>query len=111
MYIIGITLVSILLDVVTGFIKAFFNKSINSTILRNGGKHKTAEILAIVFAVFIKYAFTKLNISVGFDVMIVICLYIFIMECISIIENIGEMNDKALPTKIRELFEKLRKEI
>ena len=111
MYIIIVTLIAILLDVVTGFVKAFFNKSVNSTVLRNGGKHKVAEIFSIVLAIFVKYAFTILKISIGFDILIVICTYIIIMECISIIENIGDMNSNALPNKIRNLFEKLRKEI
>lgn len=106
-----IAMCSIGIDIITGFAKAFFGKGFNSTILRTGGKHKFAEIMALLFVLFLEYAFKKLDISIGFSIVDVTSGYIFVMECISILENIGEMNEKALPKKVKNLFEKLRKEI
>lgn len=104
------TVMSIGIDILSGLIKAFFTTGFNSTILRRGGKNKLGEMLAIVFAVFISKAQIKFNVVLGFDVVMIVCSYIFIMECVSIIENIGQLNDKAIPEKLRSLFEKLRDE-
>lgn len=111
MAVIIIALCGIVLDVVTGIAKALFTTGFNSTVIREGGKHKFGEILAIVFSVFIKHSLNYFNVAIGFDVTYLTCAYIFAMECISIIENIGQLNDKAVPTKIRKLFEKLNKEV
>lgn len=104
------TVMSIVLDILTGLLKAFFTTGFNSTVLRKGGKNKLGEILSIVFAVFISKAQSKFNVALGFDVVLVVCSYIFIMENISILENIGQLNDKAIPHKLRQFFEKLKDE-
>ena len=104
------TVMSIGIDILSGLIKAFFTTGFNSTILRQGGKNKLGEILAIIFTVFISKAQFQFNVVIGFDVVTIVCSYIFVMECISIIENIGQLNDKAIPRKLRKLFEKLRDE-
>lgn len=111
MAVIIIALCGIVLDVITGCIKAFFTTGFNSSVIREGGKHKFGEILAIVFSIFIGYSLKYFKVSIGFDVTYLTCAYIFVMECISIIENIGLLNDKAVPTKIKKLFEKLNKEV
>lgn len=111
MAVIIIALCGIVLDVVTGCIKALFTTGFNSTILREGGKHKFGEILAIIFSIFINFSLEYFRVSIGFDVTYLTCAYIFTMECISIIENIGELNEKAIPNKLKKLFEKLNKEV
>lgn len=111
MTVIIIALCCIILDVVTGCVKALFTTGFNSTLLREGGKHKFGEILAIVFSMFIEHSLKYFNVSIGFDVTYLTCAYIFVMECISIIENIGQLNDKAIPNKLKKLFEKLNKEV
>lgn len=105
-----LTLACIGLDILTGTVKAFFTTGLNSKIMREGGKHKASEILAILFGKFIGYALAFYELSIGIDVQRVICTYIFIMESISIIENIGVLNPKALPEEIKKFFEKLNKE-
>lgn len=102
------TIGSIVFDVITGICAAFFNGEINSSILREGGKHKLSEILAIGFGVFAQYALQYFNLNIGIDLLSVICVYIFLMECVSILENIGAMNHTALPDSIKNVFHKLK---
>ena len=47
--IIIVAFVGIVLDVLTGFIKAWFNKQVDSSIIREGGKNKIREIIIIIF--------------------------------------------------------------
>lgn len=111
--IIIVAVVGIVLDIVTGFIKALFNKQIDSSIIREGGKHKISEILIIIFSIYVKKGIVYLNVEIPFNPVTLVCGYIIVMECISIIENIGNMNSKCIPPKLSEFFKKLseRKEI
>ena len=105
--IIIVALVGIVLDVITGFVKAWFNKQVDSSILREGGKHKISEILIIVFAIYVKKGIVYLNVGIPFNPVTLVCGYIIVMECTSIIENIGNMNRKCIPPKLSEFFKKL----
>lgn len=40
-----------------------------------------------------------LEINVGFSIFKLVCTYLIIMECISIIENLGKMNPNVFPKK------------
>lgn len=106
-----VTIIAIVIDCVTGTIQAMFSNKLNSSKMREGGKHKFGEILALAFAVFISKSLVYFNIKIGFDITYITCAYIFLMECISIIENIAQLNSKAIPDKVKQLFEKLNKEV
>lgn len=105
--IIIVALVGIVLDVITGFVKAWFNKQVDSSVIREGGKHKISEILIIIFAIYVKKGIVYLNVGIPFNPVTLVCGYIIVMECISIIENIGNMNSKCIPPKLSEFFKKL----
>ena len=105
--IIIVALVGIVLDVLTGFIKAMFNKQIDSSIIREGGKHKISELLIIIFSFYVKEGIIYLNVEIPFNPVMLVCGYITVMECISIIENIGTMNSKCIPPKLSEFFKNL----
>lgn len=105
--IITVAVVGILLDVATGFIKALFEKNIDSSIIRLGGKHKVSELLIILFSFYIQNGLKYLSIDLPFNPVNLVCGYIVIMECISIIENIGKMNSKSIPPRLSEFFKKL----
>ena len=100
----------ILLDIVTGIIKAIKNKKFDSSKMRKGGINKICEVLVLILGLLLKEALPHFKITLNFDVLFVICSYIFFMEIVSIIENIGEINDKLIPPKIKETFKKLKKE-
>lgn len=101
----------IIIDVVTGVIFAVLTKSLNSTKMRQGGMHKIAEVIAVIFSAYAERSMAMLEINVGFSIFKVICTYLIVMECISIIENLGKMNPNVFPKKISKFFEKIRKEI
>lgn len=105
--IITVAVVGILLDVVTGFIKAMFEKNIDSSIIRLGGKHKVSELLVILFAFYIQKGLKFISIDLPFEPVTLVCTYIVIMECVSILENIGKMNSKCVPKKLSDFFKKL----
>lgn len=84
----------IMLDVLTGFVKAVYNKKINSTLLRQGLFHKLSEVLAVVLAFLLEYTADYLSIGSNIPVATVVVSYISIMEIISSIENLCEVNPK-----------------
>lgn len=91
MYLI-IVLGFIVFDVVTGLIKAGYNGNYNSAIMRQGGFHKSMEIMAMAVAYFVEYAIVYINIGVDVPAVPVVTVYICIMELISILENICAVN-------------------
>lgn len=91
MYII-IVLGFIVFDVVTGLIKAGYNGNYNSAIMRQGGFHKSMEVMAMAVAYFVEYAVAYINIGVDVPAVPAVTVYICIMELISILENICAVN-------------------
>lgn len=87
-----VTLVFILFDILTGFLKAAANHNIDSTALRRGLLHKLSEVVAIVFAFLCEYAVKYIHLGVEIPLVIAVCGYIIIMEIISVLENIVEVN-------------------
>lgn len=91
MYLI-IVLGFIAFDVVTGLIKAGYNGNYNSAIMRQGGFHKSMEVMAMAVAYFVEYAIVYINIGVDVPAVPAVTVYICIMELISILENICAVN-------------------
>lgn len=89
-------------DIVTGYIKAFKFKKINSSISRDGYIKKIGWSVAILIG-FLIYALAKVNLFL-FTTFIV-CLG---TEGISVYENLGEIGLSKLPFK--KYFEKLSDE-
>ena len=102
-----ITALFILLDLVTGLIKAFKEKSYTSTIMREGLFHKCGSVLCIVFGILVDYAQTFIDIGVSIPVAITVCSYIILMEIGSIIENVCKINPQIMPEKLKVYFSKL----
>lgn len=87
-----VVLVFILFDIVTGFAKAMFDGTVNSTKLREGGKHKFAELVAVAGSYLAEYAVAYVNLGFDLPMLNVVSAYICVMEAVSIIENLCEMN-------------------
>lgn len=97
----------IILDMVTGLIKAFKNHEFESSVMREGLFHKSGSLLLIVFGVLVDYAQQFVDLGVEIPLTLFICSYIILMEIGSIIENIGKINPEIVPKKLRALFSKL----
>ena len=99
----------ILLDMLTGLIKAFKTKSYTSSVMREGLFHKAGSIMIVVFGVLVDYAQTLIDLGVTVPIALSVCAYICLMEIGSTIENICEINPEILPEKLKAYFSKLSK--
>lgn len=78
----GATLLFMISDIISGLIQAVINKTLDSQKMREGILRKALLILIIILSFVAQYAFNIPAISK------VVCIYIIIMELISIFENI-----------------------
>lgn len=97
----------ILLDMITGIIKAFKEKAYNSSVMREGLFHKCGSILCVVFGILVDFAQGYFDLGVSIPVAVSICVYISIMEIGSIIENVTAINPEIMPDKLKQYFKKL----
>lgn len=97
----------IVFDIVTGIIKALYKGGVNSSFLRVGLFHKLSEVLAVIGSGALEYGAKYINI--GFDIPMLesVALYICLMEFISILENLGEINP-ILGKLFKPYLEKLK---
>lgn len=91
--------IMMVLDVITGYVAATCMGTVDSKKMKKGIYGKIAELFVIVLAFFLEFAFTifspeTMNISVKIPIGVSVCAYVFLMELISIIENIGCINPK-----------------
>ncbi|MBQ8426178.1 MAG: phage holin family protein [Clostridia bacterium] len=108
-YVVLATAGFIIMDMLTGIIKAFKEKAFTSSVMREGLFHKCGSVLTIMFGVLVDYVQQHIDIGVNVPVATSFCVYIILMECGSIIENIGKINPEILPAKLCEHFTKLKK--
>ena len=91
-----ITGILIVFDIITGLLKAGYQKKIQSTMLRKGLYHKISEIFAIALSIAIEIGSQYIDFGFTLPLSPVVITYISVMECISIMENICEMNPDLL---------------
>ena len=97
----------IVLDMITGIIKAFKEKSYTSSVMRQGLFHKCGSVLCVAFGVLVDYSQHYLDLGVSIPVAFSICAYIVLMEIGSIIENVCAINPHIMPAKLKSYFIKL----
>lgn len=102
-----LTAAFILMDMLTGIIKAVMMKDFTSSIMREGLFHKTGSVICVAFGVLVDCAQTVIDLGVSVPVASTICAYIIIMEIGSIIENICMINPDIMPDKLKSYFSKL----
>lgn len=91
-------------DFITGIIKGYITRTLNSKKMRYGGLHKICEIIIMMTAIGLEIGLTRLghyyNASSLTDVLgnftaAAIFAYIAIMEIISLLENYAEIDKNA----------------
>lgn len=97
----------IVLDFVSGMIKAFKNNDFDSSIMRDGLINKMGELLILILAELAEKALPYFDISIGKPIFTGICTYIILMEIGSMIENVGNINQEIVPEKIRKFFKRI----
>ena len=108
-----ITLIVImLLDYITGIVKAWQKANLNSSIGIKGIIKKVFNIflviIGVVLDIIIIYIFPEMQVKMLFSMMIT--FYIIINEIISILENINELGIK-IPKFVEKLISKLKNKI
>ena len=104
MMIYAITCAFIVLDFITGLVKAFSSGGFKSSVMRQGLFHKVGELLCVALGLLIQYAEGYLDLGINLPVAAAICTYIVLMEIGSAIENIGAINPDLVPTKLRKII-------
>ena len=102
-----IVLAFILLDVVSGLVRAFATTGFDSSVMRQGFFHKLGELLSVALCVVVDVSMPRLGIPVEVDFSAVCCVYLVIMEIGSILENIGAINPE-LRDPLSKIFAKLK---
>lgn len=86
-------------DILTGYLKAFKLKKVNSSISRDGYIKKIGWIVALIFGYLIREL-------IGIDLFIILSSIVCIAtEGISVYENLGEI---GINLKFKKYFEKLK---
>lgn len=98
--------VLIILDIISGVVKAMSNSGLDSTKLRQGLYHKVAYIIIMALATALQVA--SGSVDLGYDVPLVApcAIYIVITEVVSIVENVLVINPELNAGALRALFEK-----
>lgn len=94
----------IVLDFVTGFIKAVTQKNVKSSKLRQGLYHKAGFIITIILAVTVDYGQHYYGVTTIVPVTLPACIYITITEITSIIENVSIINPQIVPDKLKSIL-------
>jgi len=98
----------IVLDILSGLLKAYKRKELNSSLMREGLYHKMAFILMIALAFLCDYG--QQFVDIGFSIPITkgVCVYVIVTEIGSNIENISSINPKIVPATLRAFFVKAK---
>ena len=106
-----LVVVAVVLDVVTGLVKAkITNEGLSSDKATKGFWKKISLFIALAFGIFLDYAvmivLTKVGVNIGLELpfALIICAYIIINEAISISENLYLVNPESFPRWIARML-------
>lgn len=99
-------LVFILLDVMTGIAKGASQHNLSSEKMKSGFWHKLGIIAALVVAGLLDAA-AATGLDLGFEVPVfeAVCTYVVLMELLSILENIAEINPELAGSHVFQLLQ------
>lgn len=86
-YVIGVA-VFIVVDILSGLLKALYNKEYKSSVMRNGLFHKAGEILVLCLLYLVETESAAMGLDAGLPLFKTGCGYVALMEIGSIIENL-----------------------
>lgn len=79
---------AILADIITGLLKAFYTKTFQSSVMRQGLFHKLGELIALGILFGAQTALPEIGMETHLPLFTVGCGYCVLMELGSIIENL-----------------------
>lgn len=86
-YVIGVA-VFIVVDILSGLLKALYNKEFKSSVMRDGLFHKAGEILVLGLLYLVEIESVAIGFDAGLPLFKTGCGYVVLMEIGSIIENL-----------------------
>lgn len=92
-----VALLFVAFDIISGVLQSLINGTFESKKMRIGGLHKLFLIVVIAFGVALDFAQNLANLGFNVPCLTAICIYITLMEIMSIIENINLGFPNALP--------------
>ena len=104
-------IIFILLDVISGVASAYARHEISSEKLRTGLWHKLGYFFVVFCAIVIEWTMTQ-GLDLGFSLPLVvpICVWVSLMEIVSVLENAAKMNPdlESVPgfERLREVAQK-----
>lgn len=100
----------IVLDFVSGMLKAVALKVFSSTKMREGLFHKVALMLCMLLGYGVDIAQAYMELGFNVPISASICVYIVLMEVSSIVENICTINPELMPDAVKGIFAGQKKE-
>lgn len=105
-----VMLAFILLDILSGFLRAAKNKALDSSKMRSGFYHKAAYILVVVLGLLVDKAQDQFHlVDHGVSVTPLIVAYVIVTEMLSIAENVRAMNPKLCALKALDFLKDYRR--
>lgn len=97
---------AIVFDLISGLLKAFATKTVSTTVMRQGLYHKSAILLVVLLAIGCEYAtaFIDLGFTFGGKLVVGVTTIICLMEVMSILENLADINPDIRASKIMSFF-------
>ena len=101
----------ITLDVASGMMKGASQHALSSKVMRQGFWHKSALFLVIILSALVDSAMRS-GLDIGFNAPIFegACVYVCVMEIISILENVSVMNPELKSSKLFAMFAHVNRE-
>lgn len=92
------------LDIVTGVIKAIYNRSFSSEDLRKGLAHKLVYVVIMILAWFIEQAETHVDLGISWPLVVPVTVALSAIDIISILENSIAIDPELGKGKITSIF-------
>lgn len=94
----------VLMDILTGVLQATKNKTLSSTVMRQGIYHKLGYCLTIALAALCEWGVIFLDLGFTTPLVTPACVMISLTEIISIIENISRINPEIATIGVFDLL-------
>lgn len=100
----GLSLVVMLFDVLSGLCKALKTATFSSSLMRRGLWNKAGEIMALALAAVLQVGGAHFELGMADGIAAAVSLYICLMEVSSVLENIAELSPALAATRFMQLF-------
>lgn len=95
----------VMMDLVTGLMKAVANKTLDSSKMRSGGWNKCGFIMVIILAALVEWAMQFIDLGFTLPLFVPVCVFIILTEIVSIFENVCELSPELANSKLAQLFD------